>query len=226
MPTKIIVRIGVTATQGISGRTKIAASIWEAKFLKQMLQKQWWDFCIGASEAFLLWREQRSHDWRWQSDRSDEPLTPVNSSGPLLIFTTSTQTVCFLLGGLHRLVYFIEIRKNWGGFQLTQPVFLAWPFLLAVNGHSSNVRGGGGCCWRRGKTVGRRGGWVEWGLMVGNHSGENGSCGERRAWLHWDSALEGAACSAQSELHKKEKKCSYQPVMTHLTITQARNGSI
>lgn len=55
MPTKIIVRIGVAATQGISGTTKIAASIYEeAKFPKQMLQKQWWDFCVCASEAFLL----------------------------------------------------------------------------------------------------------------------------------------------------------------------------
>lgn len=62
-----------------------------------------------------------------ESDKSDEPLTPVNFSSPLLIFATSTPTLCFIwwLGGGFLLVYFIEIRQNWGSLQLAWGAFLA-----------------------------------------------------------------------------------------------------
>lgn len=64
-----------------------------------------------------------------ESNKSDEPLTPVNFSSPLLIFATSTPTPCFIwgVGGGrgHLLVYFIEIRQNWGSLQLAWGAFLA-----------------------------------------------------------------------------------------------------
>lgn len=90
-------------------------------------------------------------------------------------------------------------------------------------------QGGGGCRRRGGGEVG---GWREAGLrwlgddggLGGNHCSENGSA-----------VKEGPDCigtACESEQHAQpnqsdiRKKCSYQPVIAHLTITQAQNGSI
>lgn len=63
-------------------------------------------------------------------------------------------------------------------------------------------------CWRRDWGGWRSGGGscVGWGPMGGlgwKSQQWKWQCGERGAWLHWDSMREGAACSAQSERHKE-----------------------
>lgn len=85
-----------------------------------------------------------------------------------------------------------------------------------------------GCKRRKGGGAGvggeGRGGWGPTGGLGGNHSSENGSA-----------VKEGPDCigtACESEQHAQpnqsdiRKKCSYQPVMAHLTITQAQNCSI
>lgn len=83
-------------------------------------------------------------------------------------------------------------------------------------------------CWGWGGGIegerGREGRLGANGGLGGNHSSENGSA-----------VKEGPDCigtACESEQHAQpnqsdiRKKCSYQPVMAHLTITQAQNCSI
>lgn len=63
--------------------------------------------------------------------------------------------------------------------------------------------------------------WGDWG---GNHSSENGSA------VKEGPDCIGTACEREQHAQPNQsdirKKCSYQPVMAHLTITQAQNCSI
>lgn len=80
---------------------------------------------------------------------------------------------------------------------------------------------------REGGRKGRREGRVSWGPMGdwgGNHSSENGSVvKEGPDCIGTVSEREQHVQPNQSDIRKK---CSYQPVMAHLTITQAQNCSI
>lgn len=157
-----------------------------------MLQKIGRISRLTASEVLLFCRD-RLVPMIVESDRSDEPLTPVNFSCPLLIFATSTRTLCFFWGGTPtRLLHWNQAEL--GQFTIGMGSFFGVTFSPC-------------CKWVLVECEGR--GLAEGGERLGrggNLSGENGSCGERRAWLHWDSAPEGAACSAQSEPHRAEKK--------------------